>query len=66
MYGVSGILGGNEILGFIFFAGVPDSTFEGVYHSLAKEAEIKYVQRHVKMLHWVPSALLISPAAMEA
>ena len=29
--------------GFTFFAGVPDSTFESVYHSLAEDPEIKYV-----------------------
>ena len=29
--------------GFTFFAGVPDSTFEGVYLSLAEETTIKYV-----------------------
>ena len=29
--------------GFTFFAGVPDSTFESVYHSLSEDPEIKYV-----------------------
>jgi sulfopyruvate decarboxylase alpha subunit len=29
--------------GFTFFAGVPDSTFEGVYHSLYEDTEIRYI-----------------------